>query len=235
MSRAIDHIAVLVPARDEEALLPRCLRSIAIARRALPARVTSDVIVVADRSLDRTCALATELLDGSGLATAIDAGRVGVARAVAAALASARFAGAAARCWIANTDADCEVPPAWLVDQLELAARGVEGVAGVVDVDHWAEHGPWVPERFRSSYVIHPDGSHPHVHGANLGVTLAAYARAGGWAALEHSEDHDLWRRLRDSGAALVADATLVVKTSGRRVGRAPYGFAAALAAHNAE
>ena len=235
MKRSVDHIAVLVPARDEEALLPRCLRSIEIARRALPAGVTSDVIVVSDRSLDRTCAIAKELLGASGLATQIEAGRVGVARAVAAALAATRFEGAPLRCWLANTDADCEVPHTWLVDQLELAGRGVEGVTGVVDVDDFAEHGPLVPARFRSSYLVHADGTHPHVHGANFGVTLDAYTRAGGWAALAHAEDHDLWRRLRDVGAALVADATLVVKTSGRRVGRAPCGFAAALAAHNAE
>ncbi len=236
MIASIDHVAVLVPARDEERLLPRCLRSIQIARQGLPAHVSSDVIVISDRSLDRTCAIATELLGSSGVAVALEAGCVGVARAVAASLAITRFQGSqACRCWLANTDADCEVPPTWLREQLELASHGVQGVTGVIEVDDFREHQPHVPQRFRSTYPIHADGTHPHVHGANLGVRLDAYTRAGGWGPLRHSEDHDLWRRLRESGASLVSDASLVVVTSGRRVGRAPSGFAAALAAHNTE
>ena len=53
---------------------------------------------------------------------------------------------------------------------------------------------------FRETYEIRPDGSHPHVHGANLGVRADAYLRAGGWADLRTAEDHDLWRRLLGSG-----------------------------------
>ena len=236
MSISIDHVAVLVPARDEESLLPRCLRSIQFARQGLQAHVSSDVIVVSDRSLDRTRAIGTKLLGSSGVAVALEAGCVGVARAVAATLAVTRFQGIpACKFWLANTDADCEVPPTWLRDQLELASRGVQGVTGVIDVDDFREHQAHVPQRFRSTYRVHADGTHPHVHGANLGVRLDAYLRAGGWGPLRHSEDHDLWTRLRESAASLVSDASLVVVTSGRRVGRAPSGFAAALAAHNME
>ncbi len=236
MIGSIDHVAVLVPARDEERLLPRCLRSVQIARKGLPPHITSDVIVVSDRSLDRTRAIATTLLGSTGVAVALEAGCVGVARAVAATLAVRRFQGIqASRYWLANTDADCEVPPTWLGDQLELASHGVQGVTGVIEVDDFYEHQPHVPQRFRSSYQVHADGTHPHVHGANLGVRLDAYTLAGGWGPLTHSEDHDLWKRLRGSGASLVSDASLVVVTSGRRVGRAPSGFAAALAAHNTE
>ena len=71
------------------------------------------------------------------------------------------------------------------------------------------------------------------MHGANFGVRADAYLRAGGWGALETAEDHDLWGRLRDIGAIRLSSAALTVATSGRRVGRAPLGFAQALAAHN--
>ena len=54
------HLAVLIPARDEEKLLPRCLRSVRTARQHLPAAVTSDVIVVSDSSTDKTGKVATE-------------------------------------------------------------------------------------------------------------------------------------------------------------------------------
>jgi glycosyltransferase involved in cell wall biosynthesis len=233
MSHTIRHIVAIVPARNEERLLPRCLRSLELARGRLPAHVTSDVVVVVDRSFDRTFAVAAAILGTAGLVLAVDAGSVGVARSIGAALAEERSTYSAPHCWLANTDADCEVPPTWLQDQVNLASRGVEAVAGVIDVDDFGEHGPHVEESFRSSYTLHADGTHPHVHGANLGVRLDVYSRAGGWAPLAHAEDHDLWRRLRDHGAELVADASLVVRTSGRRVGRAPCGFAGALAAHN--
>ncbi len=47
------HIAVLIPARDEEKVLPRCLRSVRVARQHLPSAITSDVIVVSDSSTDK--------------------------------------------------------------------------------------------------------------------------------------------------------------------------------------
>jgi hypothetical protein len=101
-----------------------------------------------------------------------------------------------------------------------------------VDVDHFTEHRTIVESRFRMTYQINADGTHPHVHGANLGVRADAYRIAGGWHALQTAEDHDLWRRLCAAGNHL-SDASLQVITSGRRVGRAPLGFAGALAAHN--
>lgn len=229
------HISVLIPARNEEALLGRCLESVLRARRMLPSWVTSDVIVVDDDSTDGTRAIAESMLEGCGVVLSTAEGVVGKARSRAAEAAMERYAGPANRHWLANTDADCCVPETWLLDQLAIAGTEVEGIAGIVSVDDFAEHGPEVEERFRSSYVIHADGTHPHIHGANLGVRADAYVRAGGWAALETAEDHDLWKRLRDAGSMQVSAGTLKVVTSGRRVGRAPMGFAGALAAHNAE
>ena len=81
--------------------------------------------------------------------------------------------------------------------------------------------------------MIHPDGSHPHVHGANLGVRADAYLKAGGWSHVETGEDHDLWSRLTEAGLRRLSSSAITVLTSGRRVGRAPNGFAEALAAHN--
>jgi hypothetical protein len=138
------------------------------------------------------------------------------------------------RLWLANTDADCIVPPGWIADQLQIAAEAAcTAIAGTVSVDSFVEHQPEVAERFRSSYIIGSDGTHPHVHGANLGVRADAYIRAGGWADLTTAEDHDLWGRLKLTGARTVSTARIEVITSGRRVGRAPHGFAGALGAHN--
>lgn len=227
------HIAILIPARDEQELLPRCLRSVMKARGFLPPHITSDLIVVSDNSSDETFQVAKHMIEENGLVIETLAGCVGAARSLAAQLALERYTGPANRIWLANTDADCEVPDTWLLDHLALAESGVAAVAGIIDVDSFAEHEIEVPERFRLSYLIHPDGTHPHVHGANLGVRGDAYLQAGGWQSLATAEDHDLWQRLHRGQHRRVADASLRVVTSGRRIGRAPLGFAGALAAHN--
>lgn len=227
------HVSILIPARNEEKLLPRCLQSVFASLSMLPPRVTTDVIVAVDRSTDQTYPIAKEMTRGRGLAISIDFGVVGKARAAAAEIAMLRYRGPWNRLWLANTDADCVVPDTWVVEQLLLAGKNAEAVAGTVEVDSFEEHGPEVLERFRASYVIGSDGSHSHIHGANLGIRGDVYRKAGGWRELETAEDHDLWRRLRELGARRISvDHTRVV-TSGRRAGRAPHGFAEALAGHN--
>ncbi len=227
------HIAVLVPARDEELLLARCLRSVRWARQMLPADITTDLIVTVDSSTDGSLQIAREWTRDAGTVVQANVGGVGAARALAAQVGLSRSAISPDRCWLANTDADCEVPATWLVDHLAAARSGYAAVAGIVDVDSFEGHDAQVPERFRTSYEICEDGSHPHVHGANLGVRADAYLAVGGWNDLRTAEDHDLWRRLNVGGYHIVADARLKVLTSGRMVGRAPHGFADALAAHN--
>lgn len=227
------HFAVLIPARDEARLLTRCLRSVEHARAALPSNVTSDVILVADRCMDNTLALARKNLRNHGIAVASSFGVVGQARSLAADIALSRYKGLLRRCWLANTDADCELPATWLVDQLALAQSGVEAVAGIVSVDSFHEHPAHVAARFRDAYLIHDDGTHPHVHGANLGVRSDIYRMAGGWCGLSTGEDHDLWNRLKSQGANCCSVSALEIVTSGRIIGRAPQGFAGALAAHD--
>lgn len=233
MSETSWHVGVVIPARNEEALLERCLDSVFAAGALLPASTTWDIVVAIDASTDRTEEIARRMLATRGATVRSDAGCVGAARALAAQTALKRYAGALRSCWLANTDADCIVPPTWLADQLALARLEVEAVAGTVGIDTFAEHKPQVEELFHRTYLIGPDGTHPHVHGANLGVRADAYRRAGGWSSLATAEDHDLWRRLKDSGARQLATSALRVLTSGRRIGRAPSGFAQRLAAHN--
>ncbi len=227
------HVSILIPARDEEDLLPRCLQSVLEARAALADRATCDIVVAVDLSMDETYAIACSMLGSAGVAIRGQAGIVGVARAMGAKVALRRCQQKTSKVWLANTDADCWVPRTWLTDQLAIADAGVEAVAGTIDVDSFEEHDANVPQRFRSTELLNPDGSHPHVHGANLGVRADAYLRAGGWANLRTAEDHDLWARLHASGARTLSPSHLRVLTSGRRVGRAPMGFAGALAAHN--
>lgn len=229
------HICVLIPARNEEELLPRCLASVLRARHRLPAGVTCDIVVAVDSSTDRTAFLARNMLSGYGTAVLVDAGIVGVARAFAAAVALERYRGRLSLCWFAHTDADCIVPEDWLLKQLALAEEGIEAIAGIVSVDSFRDHGADAEERFHRRYLIQADGRHSHVHGANLGIRADVYRRAGGWSHLSTAEDHDLWNRLHLAGCFRVSTSAVQVITSGRRVGRAPHGFAEALAAPTEE
>ena len=54
------HVSVLIPARDEEDLLPRCLESVLEARAALAGMATCDVIVAVDRSIGREQVMLSE-------------------------------------------------------------------------------------------------------------------------------------------------------------------------------
>ena len=226
------HVCVLIPARNEELLLARCLHSVISARSRLPHSVTCEVIVAVDSSTDRTWEIARSMVGQWGAVVSTDVGVVGHTRALAAETALRRHGGSPARCWLANTDADCIVPDSWLSEQLVLA-NTAEAIAGIVDVDSFDEHDAEVQRRFQETYLIRKDGSHTHVHGANLGIRADAYLKAGGWGDYATAEDHDLWQRLGWTGAKRMSTSRLRVLTSGRRTGRAPHGFADALSAHN--
>jgi glycosyltransferase involved in cell wall biosynthesis len=211
-------IGVVVPAHDEEALIGRCLDALQVAARhpdLLGEQVS--VVVVLDACTDRTAMIAA----ARGVhCLPLQARNVGAARSAGADLLIA----AGAR-WLAFTDADSIVSPAWLVRQLGLQA---DAVCGVVSVDDWSDYSLETRQCYDARYVD-ADG-HRHVHGANLGVSTAAYLNAGGFAALRSSEDVALVQALTACGATIAWSADVRVHTSARRVARAPDGFAAYLA-----
>lgn len=227
------HVAVVVPARDEEDLLPAALEAVTAAlAAAAPAVDRSIVVVAADACRDATGSIARRLLRGVGETVVVDAGDPGAARRAGVARALHRFGTVPPdRVWLANTDADGTVDGRWLADQLVLADRGAAAVAGIVEVDDFGQHPPGTADRFHAHYTIHQDGTHPHVHGANLGVRADAYLDAGGWRPAAVGEDHDLWNRLVAGGWPVVSSTTVRCATSGRAAGRATGGFATTLRA----
>ena len=229
----ISHICILIPAYDEEKLLPRCLDSILEAARFIPPSVSIDIILCVDSSSDNTSAIGQQIIGKGGVVVEIKKKNVGVARQFAAMEALKRYPGPLESCWFANTDADCEVPVNWLDTQLFWANQGIDAIAGVVKVDSYSDHEVQVPELFEKQYIIHKDGTHPHVHGANLGIRADAWHAIGGWRSLTTAEDHDLWNRLNVLNSATVSLSELFVITSGRKEGRAPHGFAGKVASYN--
>lgn len=218
-------VAVVVPARDEEVLLPACLDSVSAAVHALHAehpRVRARVFVVLDACRDRSAQVAAGRAGVVALTS--DAGCVGVARARGVEAAAAWSASARhAPLWVASTDADSVVPRHWLSEHVRWAADGLGLVVGTVE----PRPGDLSPAALSAWHQRHTtaDG-HDHVHGANLGFTLDAYRSAGGFPPVPVHEDVALVAAARSAGVTTLATGAVPVVTSGRRAARAPGGFA---------
>jgi GT2 family glycosyltransferase len=207
-------VAVVIPARDEAGSIDDCLAAVrhAADRVEVPVRI----VVVADGCLDDTAARARRHPGVTVLET--EGSNVGGARAAGARLALRRGA-----TWLASTDADSTVPADWLTTQLDLARAGADVVIGAVH----PRFADLAPDEIDWWHRTHDDGQAlGNIHGANLGIAAAAYRRAGGFVPLPEHEDTDLVRRLRLSGAFVVATERGTVETSGRHVGRTPGGYA---------
>lgn len=228
-SGAIDHVTVVIPARDEAGSIVASLDAIRTARQYLPTSVTTSCVVVADGCHDDTAAIARRWSAANAQPCVVvecSERSAGAARALGTSVAisdAARLGVHPTTLWLAHTDADTVVGVEWLVSQLDVADRGVDAVAGIVDLDGPVSAG--LSRRFRAHYRVNADGTHSHVHGANIGMRASTYLDAGGWDARPTGEDHDLWHRLKAVGTC-VSSTAIVVRTSARLVGRAPAGFA---------
>ena len=216
----IEAVGVVVPAHNEEPLLPACLA--ALGRVASVVGVPVSVLVVADTCTDRTAAVARAR---GARVIAIGARNVGAARAAGMAELLRLTAGVdPSAVWLATTDADTVVPPGWLERQLRYASQGWDVVLGTVTVADWDGHPSHVPAAFDALYEF-GDGPHPHVHGANLGIRASAYLAAGGFRPLRTAEDHALLAAATEAGCSVLQASDITVETSARRRARAPLGF----------
>jgi glucosyl-3-phosphoglycerate synthase len=233
---------VVVPARDEEELVGRCLQALA---DQVEVEVDAyEVIVVLDRCVDgtrnvveaargRMPGLQIHALTGPGLGS-------GPARALGMDLACARLESVGRPDGlIATTDADSEVAPDWLARQLDARARGAEAIGGEVILEG-AGAASLPPEvlaqrrtRLRQRLAVAGDrgpADHPHFAGASLAITPRAYRQVGGLAPLPALEDRDLEDRLAASAIQIHRRGDVRVTTSARRQGRAERGLANDLA-----
>ena len=222
MKRAIAHVAVVIPARNEEELIGRCLESVMAAiDHARRRRYTVSVTVIADDCVDQTVAIARRF-EGVRVIGVQPAG-VGTARAMAVAYAIGRSEVDPGSIWIANTDADSVVPLNWITEQVALARRGVDLMIGTVRPDF----DDLSPQQIDAWLLTHPEGvANGHVHGANLGLRAELYIDAGGYPPLAEHEDVDLVARCAALNPVTLATAACEVMTSGRPYGRTEGGYA---------
>ena len=223
----IRSIGVIVPAHNEQDLLPSCLASLRRAARAVRG-VPVHLVVVADACRDQTAQVARR---GGASVVGISAKSAGEARAAGARAILRRTRHLdPADLWLATTDADTLVPARWLHQQARYAGQGWDAVVGTIRVADWSGHPPGTRSLFRERYQPGENhgpraDKHPHVHGANLGVRASAYLRAGGFPALPTAEDHALVAALSAAGGRVLRTRALPVVTSARRDSRAPDGF----------
>lgn len=209
-------IGVIVPAHNEEKYLRHCLDAISIA--ASHADLNGEkvgVVIVLDDCNDSSDDIVQHYPFD---VIAIHAKNVGIARAIGA----AHMVASGAR-WLAFTDADTQVSPTWLVNQLAL---NKDLVCGSVEVRDWSPHGEYsklLQNQFQQHYVDADD--HRHIHGANLGVSTSAYLSVGGFQALKCSEDVALVEALIANGVEVAWTASPRVYTSARTDARAKGGF----------
>jgi glycosyltransferase involved in cell wall biosynthesis len=214
----VDAVGVVIPACNEETDIDRCLHGVQRARRRCPVPVVT--LVVLDSCTDSTAA---RVAAHPGVETlVVSEASVGAARRAGVDWVLSSLGMAPSRVWLAHTDADSVPPTGWLSYMVAAARGGADLILGTV-----------VPDVADSKLLqawraLHPVRTgHPHVHGANLGVRASVYLAAGGFPPVNTGEDVALAAR----ASALVPGSTvrttaIAVRTSGRRVGRAPLGFA---------
>jgi cellulose synthase/poly-beta-1,6-N-acetylglucosamine synthase-like glycosyltransferase len=221
-------VSVVIPAQNEETTIECCIHSVLSA--LAKAGVDHWVVVVADDCTDRTVERARRALGPAGEAVEVKLRSAGAARREGAARALRHWAELdPSQIWLANTDADTYVNEDWIAVQLGFADEGVTAIAGIV---HLEAGGPAAAhEVYRRTYLVSAEGTHAHVHGANLSVRADAYKDVGGWSNLSLAEDHCLWTRLRGRGWPVSSPVSSIVTTSSRLHGRAQGGFADTLRA----
>ncbi|WP_300014211.1 glycosyltransferase family A protein [Pseudonocardia sp.] len=230
----IGAVGVVVPARDEQEHIGRCVGSVLRALEGVD--VDAALCVVLDRCTDRTASRAAAAHGGRptalGLVPHEGAGSVGALRNLGVAWLTRRLATHPPEAlWLLSTDADTTVDPGWVRDHLRHAADGAHAVAGLADLDD-AHH--LSPTARRAYARILGDGTrgagHTHVYGANLGIRADVFRAVGGFPPVRCGEDHGLAARVRDGGFRLVTALDGRVRTSARTVGRAEDGLAGLLA-----
>lgn len=245
-------ISVVVPAKDEEALIGACLEALAVQKGVQTS--SCEVLLVLDGCTDRTedralqaaaehPGLRLHLLDGPGRGAG-HARRVGMEAACERLFSLGRPGGL-----IASTDADTVVAPDWLRLQLEAAGRGARAIGGRImladgaalpeGVDLWREEQG---QQRHLELLAANNGAgggdsqhHHHVEhwqfsGASLALTAEAYAEVGGLEPRAALEDEGLERALTSRGIEIQRPLAVTVTTSARLVGRATRGLARDLA-----
>ncbi|WP_158583139.1 glycosyltransferase [Nesterenkonia natronophila] len=216
-------VRIVIPARNEEDLLPLSLgavrQAIDYAAHHEHQPVSARITVVADRCRDNSAAAAAQWADE---VMTLDAGSVGAARSAGfATIFDSGNTRVPDEALLLCTDADSLVPRTWLTEHLRHTESGADAVAGMVSVRDWAGRRPSLQAQYERAYAA----SATHVHGANLSFTAATYRAVGGFSGRATGEDQGLVDRIAAAGLRVDFCSRAPVVTSARSVTRAEHGF----------
>jgi len=193
-------VSVIIPVLNEEAVIARCLQS--LAEQTLP-RDAFEVIVVDNGSQDRTIAIA-QRFDGALRLRVLDREGVPVSamRNSGAAVARGRF--------LAFLDADCIAPPHWL--KLAMNPLGVAG-GGLIGAHYTIPPGSsWVARAWYGDMGERKRGCVSYVPAGSMLVSRELFLQLGGFdETLETSEDCEFCQRISAAGHTVEAIPALSV------------------------
>ena len=254
---------VAIPVKDEEERLPACLRALAHqldrSGRPIPPELVRVALFV-NNCTDWSASLARKLgaswrLDIRVVEASLPPGAAHAGNARRAAMDIAEpwlMEGGEKDGVILTTDADSQVAPNWIAQNLAAFEAGAEAVLGRIDLD---SEGNFLPDALHRrgqledtyeglltelSWLLDPLEHNPWPHhatisGASLGVTRAAYCRVGRLPRVPLGEDKALIGLLSREDARIRYCPAIHVITSGRTAGRAPGGVADTLAIRSRE
>jgi hypothetical protein len=153
---------------------------------------------------------------------------------------------------ILSTDADSQVAPNWIAENLAAFEAGAEAVLGRIDLDGEGKSLPDALHRrgeledtyegllTELSWLLDPLEHNPWPHhatisGASLGITRTAYCRVGRLPLVRLGEDKALIGLLSRQDGRIRYCPSVHVITSGRTNGRAPGGVADTLRIRSGE
>jgi GT2 family glycosyltransferase len=246
--------AVAIPVKDEADRLPRCLGALAAQRDKVVGPLAPEffrVFIFANNCTDNSAELARSW--GLRLRLPVCVVEAFLPFEEAHAGNARRAAMDLAEIWlrergvqdgvILTTDADSQVPPDWIANNLAAIDAGADAVLGRLVLD---EEGDLLPDALRrrgsleSSYealltelsaALDPIGWNPWPHhatisGASLALTIQSYRRVGGLPRVPLGEDKALVAQLPRHDLKIRFEPGIHVVTSGRVKGRAPGGVA---------
>lgn len=233
-------IAICVPARNEAADLPRLFGAL---EQLEPVRSGPvDLCLLLDGCTDGSGCLADAFAARSRhrvrIERADDAGpSAGLARVRAMAMGLRALEGRDGL--LLTTDADSVPLPDWLCT-MTAGLRQADVVTGRIVRDRDAPHP--LQDRIEAYYDAlfalrrrldpvewEAPVTHHYTGGANMGIRAAAYRAIGGFAPLASGEDARFVDDAARAGLRVRRDAASLVRTSGRRHGRATGGLASSL------
>ena len=252
-----------IPVKDEENHLLACLAALAqqhdrSGRSISPNRIR--IVVFANNCTDQSASIARNL--DRALSLNIRVVEEELPPTVAHAGAARRVAMDMAEAWlmetcdptgvILTTDADSQVAPDWIAENLAAFELGADAVLGRIDLD---DDGKLLPAALHRrgeledayeklltelSWLLDPLAHNPWPHhatisGATLGITRSAYCRVGRLPRVPLGEDKALVDLLSRADARIRYCPAVHVITSGRTKGRAPGGVADTLAIRSKE